>query len=546
MASLQKKSLHFAYFLVLGSYCLAQQMGNPGPIEGNAADTSYFFYQRPVFPKDCQEVYHQCSSSQNASGVYLVKPDGLSEPFEVFCDNIDDSAGWTTILRRIDGSLDFNRNWAEYQTGFGFISTEFWLGHERLSYMVNQKKYELRIDIMNSEGTFCYLTYDNFRISDGWGAYKLVSLGQYNGTADLCIICPSNMEYGSCSCQATCEDPRNENGCTNVCYQEETCVCQNGFLMKGGKCVLEEECGCFLEGQGVIKDGGIYINSDCNRRCTCNDNQLTCEDLVCSTNATCQETNGSHHCQCNQGLVGDGKNCYVVATDCLELYNAGVTTDGVYTIFPTGWEQSGFEVYCEMESNGGGWTVFQRRVNGSVDFYRNWTSYKEGFGMLTREFWLGNDKIHTLTQQRNYQLRIDALNSLGGSHYQIYSSFRINDENDKYRLSVGTQSGDTVGHAFHWNNGQPFSTYDQDNDDTSTYNCAEEHRGAWWYKYVNAYCYYCWKWPADNPCLYCTDSNLNGDYQESGVGSIFLYYSNRDPNRPECGLTQVEMKLRPI
>lgn len=104
----------------------------------------------------------------------------------------------------------------------------------------------------------------------------------------------------------------------------------------------------------------------------------------------------------------------------------------------------------------------------------------------------------------------------------------------------------TVGHAFYWNNGQPFSMHDQDNDDTSTYNCAEEHRGAWWYKYVNAYCYFCWKWPADNPCSYCTDSNLNGDYQESGVGSIFLYYSNRDPNRPECGFKWVEMKLRPI
>lgn len=104
----------------------------------------------------------------------------------------------------------------------------------------------------------------------------------------------------------------------------------------------------------------------------------------------------------------------------------------------------------------------------------------------------------------------------------------------------------SVGNAFYWNNGQPFSTHDQDNDDTNTYNCAEEHRGAWWYKYVSVYCYYCWKWPEDDHFSYCTDSNFNGDYQESGVKSIFLWYSNIDPNQPECGFKRIEMKLRPI
>lgn len=89
------------------------------------------------------------------------------------------------VQRRIDGSVDFNRNWAEYVTCFGFLNGEFWLGHERLSYIVNQKKYELRIDIKNNEGTACYLTYDNFRISDEWGGSKLVSLGQYSGTAGI-------------------------------------------------------------------------------------------------------------------------------------------------------------------------------------------------------------------------------------------------------------------------------------------------------------------------------------------------------------------------
>ena len=47
-----------------------------------------------------------------------------------------------------------------------------------------------------------------------------------------------------------------------------------------------------------------------------------------------------------------------------------------------------------METNGGGWTVIQRRMDGFVDVYRNWTDYNEGFDNLSGEFWLGLNKIY--------------------------------------------------------------------------------------------------------------------------------------------------------
>lgn len=33
--------------------------------------------------------------------------------------------------------------------------------------------------------------------------------------------------------------------------------------------------------------------------------------------------------------------------------------------------------------------VFQRREDGSVNFFRGWEAYRDGFGKLTGEHWLG-------------------------------------------------------------------------------------------------------------------------------------------------------------
>lgn len=86
--------------------------------------------------------------------------------------------------------------------------------------------------------------------------------------------------------------------------------------------------------------------------------------------------------------------------------------------------------------------VFQRRADGVTDFYRNWTSYKYGFGTFDGDFWLGNEQLHYLTIQKNYKLRIEFLTSGGTLKYASYESFRVSSYDNKYRIeNIGSYSG---------------------------------------------------------------------------------------------------------
>ena len=115
------------------------------------------------------------------------------------------------------------------------------------------------------------------------------------------------------------------------------------------------------------------------------------------------------------------------------------TQNGVYSIDPDG--RGSFNASCDMTTDGGGWTVFQRRQDGSVDFYRNWNDYKNGFGSMCGEFWLGLDKIHRLTKNQAMTLRVDLGDFDGEKRYAKYSTFVVEDENENYMLTVGGYEG---------------------------------------------------------------------------------------------------------
>uniref|UniRef100_A0A3Q3MZI5 Fibrinogen like 1B n=2 Tax=Mastacembelus armatus TaxID=205130 RepID=A0A3Q3MZI5_9TELE len=233
-------------------------------------------------------------------------------------------------------------------------------------------------------------------------------------------------------------------------------------------------------------------------------------------------------------------NLIIHDKDCSELFDRLRPPSGFYRIRPK-MHQEPFLVYCDMD-DGGGWTVFQRRRHGKVDFNRDWVDYRDGFGDFKQwndEFWLGNEHIYSLLSEGKNLVKIDLMDWDGQRSYAFYENFRITDEADKYRLQYGMYSG-KAGDALsgggrvveQWSaclSGMQFSTRDQDNDRFLHGSCAQENKAGWWFNR-------------------CHTANLNGKFYRTGK------YTGQNDNGVVWGtwkglwysLRHTTMKVRPL
>ena len=140
--------------------------------------------------------------------------------------------------------------------------------------------------------------------------------------------------------------------------------------------------------------------------------------------------------------------------------------------------------YCDQERNGGGWTVIQRRGafgEERENFTRNWKDYKDGFGDLNGEFWFGLEFVNSLTQDRKMMLRVELESHYGQTAWAEYEEFRIDGEDEDYRLWVGGYSGN-ASDSLSAHNGYKFSTVDRNNDlAPKCCPCAPAYGGGWWF-----------------------------------------------------------------
>ncbi|CAH1251218.1 PRSS12 [Branchiostoma lanceolatum] len=243
-------------------------------------------------------------------------------------------------------------------------------------------------------------------------------------------------------------------------------ICDDGFDDRDAQVV----CRQLGYRGGVAMEGGVFPEGTGN---------IWLDNLNCGGNessvADCQVNRwGEHDCTHKEDA---GVVC-VPEEDCAGYMSSGFKSSGVYRI---GLLPSDVEAYCDMDTARGGWTVIQRRQDGSVPFNRTWEEYKQGFGDVNGEYWLGNENIHILTNNKNHKLRVDLLDWNGTSRFAEYSSFRMSGEWDQYKLSISGFSG-TAGSAMSYNNGKRFSTVDRDNDINSVLHCSQLYgESGWWF-----------------------------------------------------------------
>ncbi|XP_073831214.1 uncharacterized protein [Musca autumnalis] len=153
------------------------------------------------------------------------------------------------------------------------------------------------------------------------------------------------------------------------------------------------------------------------------------------------------------------------------------------------------------------WTVIQQRLplEQQENFNRSWTDYRNGFGSLQRDFWFGNEFIHRLVYNEDYEMRIELEDFNGTKVYAQYGIFRLDSEEFNYNLLIGEYSSEsTVEDAMHYHNDNDFSTFDRRNDKTvdACCPCAMGYGSGWWF---------------DN----CSEANLNGIYRFTPLGNNY-------------------------
>ncbi|KAG9329057.1 hypothetical protein JZ751_008196 [Albula glossodonta] len=180
--------------------------------------------------------------------------------------------------------------------------------------------------------------------------------------------------------------------------------------------------------------------------------------------------------------------------DCQHVLESGESTSGIYLLRPRNANRL-IQAWCEQSRAQGGWTVIQRRQDGSVNFFRTWEQYKQGFGNLDGEYWLGLEHLYWLSTQADYRLRVVLEDWQGRQVFAEYDHFRLEPESDWYRLRLGQYHGN-AGDSLSWHNNKAFTTLDRDKD-AYTGNCAHYQKGGWWYHM-------------------CAHSNLNGVWYRGG------------------------------
>lgn len=212
--------------------------------------------------------------------------------------------------------------------------------------------------------------------------------------------------------------------------------------------------------------------------------------------------------------------------DCSDALKNGYKS-GYYTFFMKHQGKRPITLLCDMETDGGGWTVVQRRQRNAkprVIFNQGWYEYKTGFGNFTTEYWAGLENMHFLCGFRNCEMRVDLEDLDGNRAYAAYTNFYVDSEELGYKLNVDGyygNAGDALAYDELYDRQPVFCAQDHLNK-THRF-CAREMLSGWWYTSCT--------WSSINGlhlCRYCDQKGITWH------------------TWPRPGLRTASIKIRPI
>ena len=111
----------------------------------------------------------------------------------VYCDMTTDGGGWIVIQRnKKDSSVNFNKNWIDYEKGFGNLTTEFWYGLAAMHCLTQRGHWEMRVDYQKNDKTWSYYHYNQFSVGSASEEYPLTVGGFTGKVTDRFVTVPLN------------------------------------------------------------------------------------------------------------------------------------------------------------------------------------------------------------------------------------------------------------------------------------------------------------------------------------------------------------------
>uniref|UniRef100_A0A182MY95 Fibrinogen C-terminal domain-containing protein n=1 Tax=Anopheles dirus TaxID=7168 RepID=A0A182MY95_9DIPT len=449
------------------------------------------------------------------AGVYTTKYDSSKYAFRVYRDGLQNhgyGGNWTVFQRRIDGSVAFNRSILEYQFGFGDLSGEHWLGLDKLYAVLSTGRHELLIELEDFDGNIGYANYDDFQIGNFTESYKIKSIGSYSGTAGDALKYHEGKKFSTF-------DYNDGNNCARdsggggwfdnmFCYYMHL----NGQYRQKNDRLMDAFESRMLDSLNKLEEQLQEFKKE------------TSANFEIETKASSRIEKQFEEFEKTHKKSFEDLRAYVtqrsdgVATAVEYLSQASVNQTklltqqrmeeltavaGVYIANYNTWYYA-FRVYRDGFQNhryGGNWTVFQRRIDGSVNFNRSWSDYRNGFGDLHGEHWLGLEKLNAVLITGRHELLIELEDFDGYIVYAKYDDFQIGDVDESYKIeSIGSYSG-TAGDALRYHVGKKFSTFDYNDG----YNCALNSGGGGWFN-----------------SMFCYRMHLNGHYRQRGYESDYM------------------------